>query len=117
MDQPSTPKSSLIETTATAVNKPNVAMDSPPKLDVTNTTERSYSTYILSFVVVVIVIGLMYHSYSCYCTNQDLYEDTDEGFIEKTIKSGTDSDSSFDVDDKVNQLIKKQEKYLASLQK
>ena len=104
----STPKSSLIETT----DIPNVVDTSKQEGD---PTERSYYTYILSLLVVVIIVGLMYHSYSCYCANQDLYED-DEGFIEKTIKSGADSDLSFDVDDHVNQLIKKQEKYLASLQ-
>jgi cell division protein FtsL len=101
-------ESSLIETT------PNIAMKIL-KTEDTSKTERSYYTYILSIVVVAIIVGLLYHSYSCYCTNQDLYEDS-EGFIEKTIKSGTDSDSSFDVDDQVNQLIKKQDKYLAQIQ-
>jgi hypothetical protein len=101
--------SSLIEN---ALVTPNIAMDIPPKTENTLKTERPHYTYLLSLVVVVIVIGLLYHSYNCYCTNQDLYEDS-EGFIEKTVKSGTDSDLSFDVDYQVNQLNQKQEKYLA----
>jgi hypothetical protein len=104
-------ESSIIENTP--ITKVTMATSKPehaPKIT------TAYYTYVLSFLVVAIVIGLLYHSYSCYCTNQDTYEDS-EGFIEKTVKSSTDSDSSFDVDDQVNQLIRKQEKYLAQLQK
>jgi hypothetical protein len=110
----SSPKSTstLIETTLVT---PNVVKESPIKTENTLKIERTYYTYILSLLVVTIIIGLLYHSYSCYCTNQDLYEDP-EGFIEKTVKSGTDSDLSFDVDDQIKQLMQKQEKYLARLQ-
>jgi hypothetical protein len=106
------PESPLIEKTPVI----NESMNTPHKTENTPNPERTYYTYILSLVVVAIVIGLLYHSYSCYCTNQDIYEDA-EGFIEKTVKSGTDSDLSFDVDNQVNQLIQKQERYLTQIQK
>jgi uncharacterized protein HemX len=104
-------ESSIIESTPTT--KVAVVTSKP---EATPKIATTYYTYVLSLLVVAIVIGLLYHSYSCYCTNQDIYEDS-EGFIEKTVKSGTDSDSSFDVDNQVNQLIRKQEEYLSQLQK
>jgi hypothetical protein len=116
MSQSPTSESSLMET-HTILIKPDVAINSSIKPDKNNKIERSYYTYMLGLLVVTIVICLLYHSYSCYCVNQDLYENEDEGFIDKTIKSGTDSDLSFDVDDEVTRLIQKQEKYLDHIQK
>jgi hypothetical protein len=100
--------SSIIETVDPIPSNNSIPSNAIPSKKDENKPSKYY-TYVLSLVVVVVVIGLMYHSYSCYCSNQDLYN---EGFTEETVKSGTDSDLSFDVDDQINKLTNSQEKYL-----
>lgn len=78
----------------------------------TDVGDRSVYTYILSAIVVGLVVYLLYYSYSCFYENQDLYM---EPFIEKTVKSGQDADQSFDMDVKVDELKRKQEKYLDNI--
>lgn len=101
--------SSLIETSAST--KESSTTDVPEK-DVKPSTQKSYYTYFLTIIVLALILTLFYHAYSCFCANQ---VELNEGFIEKTIKTGTDSDLSFDVDDEVNKLARMQEQYLSRI--
>ena len=67
------------------------------------------TTHAIKIAVGAMLIVIMYFMYVSFYNNQ-----SDDTFIEKTIKSGRDSDSSFDVGKHVDKLIKLQEDYLAN---
>ncbi len=67
----------------------------------------------LKIFICACVLYMFFYSYKCFCANQTI----NEGFIEKTIKTGTESDLSFDVDAEVKKLSDLQEKYLVQLDK
>lgn len=73
--------------------------------------ENSWYTYALAGIVIVLVLYMFYYSYSCFCENQEL----SENFIEKTVKTGIDSDRSFDVSSEVKKLSQLQEQYLQQI--
>lgn len=75
--------------------------------------KRSVYTYILAGIVISLVLYIFYYSYGCFQSNQDLA--INEGFIEKTIKSGPDSDKSFDMDSEIKRLSDMQEQFLRKL--
>lgn len=72
-------------------------------------------TYILIAVVVILVLFLIYHAYSCFCINQEL--DIAEPYIDGSPRTDTQSDKSFDVENEVQKLIQLQEQYLEKLQR
>jgi hypothetical protein len=96
--------SPLVENTLTG---PNALND-----DFSGICGRTIYTYGLSLVVFGLVVCLLYYSYTCFYENQELIIDP---FIEKTVKTGTDSDKVFDVDGEINKLRRLQEKYLEKL--
>ncbi len=69
----------------------------------------SYYTYVVGFFISVILIYLLWTSYSCFYANQDLIN---EPFLTGTVKTGTDDDIVFDVEGEINKLREDQEKYL-----
>ena len=89
-------------------NTESTTKDNPNKSDSPKTNKY---TYILIAIVAVLVLYLIYYAYTSFYVNQD----TDECFIEKTVKTGTESDVEFDMDVEVSKLKRLQEKYLASL--
>jgi hypothetical protein len=101
--------SSEVQTTNASEISPLV--DNIPNDDISISSGNMY-TYGLSFVVCILVVYLLYYSYTCFYENQELII---EPFIEKTVKTGTDSDKVFDVDGEVNKLRQLQEKYLEKL--
>lgn len=82
-----------------------------PKSD--DQSKNKYITYILAAIVVSLVLYLLYYSYTCFCENQAI--ELSEPFIEKTVKTGIDSDKSFDIDVEVNKLSERQEEYLKQI--
>ena len=76
--------------------------------------KKNYVPYIIAAVIVAFVIYVFYYSYSCFQLNQ---APPLEPFIEKTIKTGTETDKSFDIDTEVRRLSDLQEKYLRDLNK
>lgn len=81
--------------------------------DDTSDKKKKYIRFALIALVVLLVIYIMYYSYSCFCSNQAL--GSPEKFTEKTVKSGVDSDKSFDIDAEVQRLSDLQEQYLRKL--
>jgi hypothetical protein len=75
--------------------------------------KAKYKKYGMIIAIAVVVLLIIYYSYSCFCFNQTL--GGNEPFIEKTVKSGTDSDKSFDIDAEVRRLSDLQEQYLRKL--
>jgi hypothetical protein len=71
----------------------------------------SLQTCLMGIIVIALVVYILYYSYSCFCENQDF----DEAFIEKTVKTGTEDDKSFDVDAEIVRLSDLQEKYLEKI--
>jgi hypothetical protein len=72
-------------------------------------------TYLLAIIVVILVLFLVYHAYSCFCVNQNL--DFSEPYINKQPRSDPQDDNPFDVGDEVKKLIQLQEQYLEKLQR
>lgn len=106
------PKSSDIEVSP-MMDFTESAKDSDAK-DVTgNIPKNNKFTYALIAVVVLLVLYLAYYAYKSFYDNQC----DDEGFIEKTIKTGTESDSEFDMDTEVSKLRRLQEKYLSNVRR
>lgn len=66
---------------------------------------------ILKIIICACILYMFFYSYKCFCSNQSINEE----FIEKTIKTGTETDLSFDVDAEVKKLSDMQEKYLVQL--
>ena len=86
------------------------------KSDVKNTIckdifNKNGIQYLIMGVSVLVILYILYKAGYCFYKKQS---DCDS-FISKTIKTGTDSDKSFDVEIEVNELIKKQESYLHKL--
>lgn len=71
----------------------------------------SWQTCLMGLMVIALVVYILYYSYSCFCENQNF----DEAFIEKTVKTGTESDKSFDVDTEITRLSDLQEQYLEKI--
>lgn len=67
----------------------------------------------MKFIVLGCIIYLFYYAYQCFQTNQSI----NEGFIEKTIKTGTESDLSFDVGAEIKKLNELHERLLSQLGK
>ena len=72
-------------------------------------------TYLLAIIVVVLVLFLVYHAYSCFYINQEL--DFTEPYINPQPRSDPQDDNPFDVDSEVKKLIQLQEQYLEKLQR
>jgi hypothetical protein len=70
---------------------------------------NNYYTYGVGFFISVILIYLLWTSYSCFYANQDLIN---EPFLTGTVKSGTSDDIVFDVEGEINKLREMQERYL-----
>jgi len=68
-------------------------------------------TYILSFIIVGLILYLLYYSFCCFYNNQE----NNESFITKPIKTGIDSDKSFDIESEISKLRRAQENYLKSI--
>jgi len=84
-----------------------------PKQDVkSDSSKNNIYTYVLSFVVIALVLYIFYYSYTCFQGNQDIME---ENFIERTVKTGTDSDKAFDMNAEIKKLEEKQERNLIQL--
>jgi hypothetical protein len=96
---------------------PLITSDSATSLENTPLTARggkaSY-TYLLAIIVVILVVFLIYHAYSCFCNNQEL--EFSEPYINGSPRTDTPADNSFDVDDEVKKLIEMQETFLEELQ-
>lgn len=69
-------------------------------------------TYILSFIIVGLILYLLYYSFCCFYNNQEI---NNESFITKPIKTGIDSDKSFDIESEISKLRRAQENYLKSI--
>jgi hypothetical protein len=94
---------------------PLVDYDSIKKtIDLGPDNKASY-TYILIAIVVILILFLIYHAYSCFCSNQDL--DMLEPYINGSPRTDVQSDKSFDVEDEVQKLIQLQEQHLEKLQR
>ena len=96
-------KSSIMETVVS--EKPNT--DFNLKInnnEITTGGEGSSYTFLLAVIVICLVLFLMYHAYSCFCTNQDT-----EPYINKQPRTDPQDDHPFDVDDEVKKLIQMQE--------
>ncbi len=79
----------------------------------TKDKKKLYMKYALIVVAVLLVFYVLYFSYSRFRINQTL--GGTEPFIEKTVKTGTDSDRSFDIGREVQRLSDLQEQYLRKL--
>ena len=87
--------------------------DVAPGTTLTADRKKLYIRYALIAVAVMLVVYLLYFSYSRFQINQSL--SGNEPFIEKTVKTGTESDRSFDIDSEVRRLSDLQEQYLRKL--
>lgn len=88
-----------------------------PEISTINTSvgDRNMSyTYLLAIIVVILVLFLVYHAYSCFCSNQDL--NFSESYINGSPRTDPPDDNPFDVDDEVKKLIQLQEQYIEKLQ-
>jgi hypothetical protein len=106
--------SSIIETESKSSIMENESIDNKTATIKSKYTKRTkICTYILAFVVVAIVVGIIYCSCMKFKENQET--DVCDSFLEKTIKSGPADDKSFDVDAEVKRLSELQESYLEKL--
>ena len=94
-----------------------------PKTEVDKKSKgNTLYTYLLGFVVVCLLCGVLYNAYSKYCTNQDDEcdddadaDDDDDGDPGKTSKKKGES-NGFSVDDEVEKLTKTQQNNMSRLQ-
>ena len=82
--------------------------EEPKKKIIDDRTQMAIKLFICACI-----LYMFFYSYKCFCSNQTI----NEGFIEKTIKTGTESDLSFDIGAEVKKLSDAQEKYLVQLGK
>jgi hypothetical protein len=88
----------------------NIVISKDNETDIKKNNTTVY-TYILSFIIVGLILYLLYYSYCCFYNNQE----NNESFITKPIKTGIDSDKSFDIESEISKLRRAQENYLKSI--
>lgn len=96
--------SPIIDDTINSLNDKDTAKESP-----------LLYTMMLSVCVVVIILFLIYHSYSCFCNNRE--SDVGESYINEQPRTDIQTDNSFDVDSEVKKLVQFQERHLEKLQR
>jgi predicted negative regulator of RcsB-dependent stress response len=83
--------------------------------DATITKDVHNSTYkiMLIGVVVIVLLFVVWHSYSCFTTNQLI--SFPETYVNEQPRTDPQSDDSFDVNDEIKKLIQLQENHLGKI--